>query len=103
MLPAREIEIKAELLAAQGIPDAPEGPTSISVPFNFLPPLQEEETDGSGALSVNFEPKQWQVRRTLIGGGGQSTVIFSPDAAISETLEPDISDPASAENNLDEE
>jgi len=103
MLPAREIEIKAELLAAQGIPDAPEGPTSISVPFNFLPPLQEEETDGSGALSVNFDPKQWQVRRTLIGGGGQSTVIFSPDAAISETLEPDISDPASAENDLDEE
>lgn len=76
-----EVEIRAELIAAQGIPNAPTGPTSISVPFNFLPPLREDETDGSGALSVSFDPLQWQIRRTLIGGGGQSTVIFSPDAA----------------------
>lgn len=81
MLPRGEIEIRAELIPAEGVPNAPDGPTSLSVPFNFLPPLQQDEADGSGALSVNFEPLQWQIRRTLIGGGGQSTVIFSPEVA----------------------
>jgi len=78
-LQAGEIDIRAELIAAQGIPNAPEGPMSISVPFKFLPPLKEEEADGSAALSVNIDALQWQIRRTLIGGGGQSTVIFSPE------------------------
>lgn len=78
----RIINIRAELIPAQGAPNAPEERISITVPFNFLPPLQEEDTDGSGALSVNVDPTQWQVRRTLIGGGGQSTAIFAPDAAI---------------------
>jgi len=77
MLPPGEIEIRAELIAAQGVPEAPEGPISITVPFTVLPPLEAEESDG--ALKVNLEPKQWQVRRTLIGGGGQTTVIFSPE------------------------
>ncbi len=81
MLRRGELEIRAELIPAAGALNAPTEPASISVPFNFLRPLSENETDGSGALSVNFEPLQWQVRRTLIGGGGQSTVIFSPDAA----------------------
>lgn len=78
----RIINIRAELIPAQGVPNAPEGPISVTVPFNFLPLLQEEDTDGSGALSLNINPQQWQVRRTLIGGGGQSTAIFAPDAAI---------------------
>lgn len=81
MLPRGQLEIRAELIPASGTLNAPTEPVSVSVPFNFLRPLREDETDGSGALSVNFEPLQWQVRRTLIGGGGQSTVIFSPDAA----------------------
>jgi hypothetical protein len=81
MLPRGQLEIRAELIPAAGTLNAPTEPISVSVPFNFLRPLSENETDGSGALSVNFEPLQWQVRRTLIGGGGQSTVIFSPDAA----------------------
>ena len=81
MLPRGEIEIRAELIPAPGFVTTQEGPTSLSVPFKFLPPLRQDETGGGGALTVNFEPLQWQVRRTLIGGGGQSTVIFSPDAA----------------------
>jgi len=81
MLPRGQLEVRAELVPAPGAINAPEQPTSLSVPFNFLPPLRQEETDGSGALSVNFEPLQWQVRRTLIGGGGQSTIIFSPKVA----------------------
>ncbi len=81
MLPRGQLEIRAELIPAPGTLNAPSEAISVSVPFNFLRPLREDETDGSGALSVNFEPLQWQVRRTLIGGGGQSTVIFSPNAA----------------------
>jgi|GEM_PF-1064530 len=78
MLPPTKIQLTAELIPASGAPNAPEERISISVPFIFLPLLQEEDTDGSGALSVNIDPKQWQVRRTLIGGGGQTTVIFAP-------------------------
>lgn len=78
----RIINIRAELIPAAGAPNAPEERISVTVPFNFLPLLQEEDTDGSGALSVNVDPKQWQVRRTLIGGGGQSTAIFAPDAKL---------------------
>lgn len=69
MLP-RGVDIRVELIAAPGIPNAPEAPVSLAVPYDFLPPLREEDTDGSGSLSVNRDPLQWQVRRTLIGGGG---------------------------------
>jgi len=78
----RVINIRAELIPAAGTLNVPEDRISLTVPFNFLPLLQEEDTDGSGALSVNIEPQQWHVRRTLIGGGGQSTAIFAPNAAI---------------------
>lgn len=78
----RVINIRAELIPASGALNAPEDRISVTVPFNFFPLLQEEDTDGSGALSVNIDPKQWHVRRTLIGGGGQSTAIFAPNAAI---------------------
>lgn len=79
MLPRGGVDIRVELIAAPGILNAPEETVSLTVPYNFLPPLREEQTDGSGSLSVNRDPLQWQVRRTLIGGGGQSTVIFSPE------------------------
>lgn len=78
----RVINIRAELIPAPGALNAPQERVSVTVPFKFLPLLQEEDTDGSGALSVNIDPKQWHIRRTLIGGGGQSTAIFAPDAAI---------------------
>lgn len=99
MLPRREVDIRVELIAAQGIPNAPDRPATFSVPYNFLPPLREDQTDGSGALLVSFEPFQWQVRRTLIGGGGQSTVIFSPKIteeflkADPAQIDPDQADP----------
>jgi len=78
----RLVNIRAELIPAAGTLNTPEDRIFLTVPFNFLPLLQEEDTDGSGALSVNIEPKQWHIRRTLIGGGGQSTAIFAPDAVI---------------------
>jgi len=78
MLPRGQWEIRAELIPAVGAPDAPAETASVSVPFALLPPLRNAD-DESGALSVNFQPLYWQVRRTLIGGGGQSTVVFSPD------------------------
>ena len=77
MLPRGEWDIRAELVPAQGS-DAE--PVSVSVPFALLPPLAASG-DESGALSVNFQPLRWQVRRTLIGGGGQSTVIYAPSGA----------------------
>lgn len=84
LLPRAKINIRAELIPAPGAPNAPAEPVSVTVPFNFLPPLQEEDTDGSGALSINIDPQQWQVRRTLIGGGGQSTVIYAPSPSESD-------------------
>jgi len=83
-LPPGDVEVQVELIAAQGIPDAPEGPIFISVSFNLLPPLKTEATDETGDLSVNIGATQWQIRRTLIGGGGQSTVIFAPNQAKEE-------------------
>lgn len=79
MLPRAKITLTAELIPAQDPSGEPRERSRISIPFNFIPPLKEEDTDGSGALSVNVEPKSWQVRRTLIGGGGQSTMVFAPD------------------------
>ena len=78
MLLRAKITLRAELIPAPGAPNAPDERIVVSVPFIFLPPLQEEDTDGSGALSVYIDPDQWQVRRTLIGGGGQTTVIYAP-------------------------
>ena len=88
MLPRAKIRLTAELIPAEGAPNAPEERISVSVPFIFLPPLQEEDTDGSGALSLYVDPDQWQVRRTLIGGGGQTTVIYAPEKLAAETPEP---------------
>jgi len=46
----RVINIRAELIPAPGALNAPEERVSVTVPFNFLPLLQEEDTDGSGVL-----------------------------------------------------
>ena len=82
LLPGANITLRAALIPAAGTPNAPSEPAIISVPFNFIPPPQDgDNTDGSGSLFVNIDPLQWQVRRTLIGGGAQSTIIFAPDAA----------------------
>ena len=72
VMPLGEYEIRAELLGDQ------DGDVSVSIPFERLPPMPESDTD-DGALSVIFEPFQWQIRRSLIGGGSQSTVIVSPE------------------------
>ena len=82
MLPGANITLRAALLPAAGTPNAPREPAVVSVPFIFIPPPEEgDNPDGSGSLFVNIDPLQWQIRRTLIGGGAQSTIIFAPDAA----------------------
>jgi len=82
MLPGANITLRAVLIPAAGTPNAPSEPAIVSVPFNFIPPPQEgDNPDGSGSLFVNIDPLQWQIRRTLIGGGAQSTIIYAPNAA----------------------
>jgi len=80
MLPRGEWEIRAELIPADGGVGASEDLVSVSVPFALLPPLRPQQDD-NGAMSINFQPLYWQVRRSLIGGGGQSTVVFAPQVA----------------------
>lgn len=88
MLPPTNITLTAELIPAPGgTSDEPLERSRVSIPFNFIPPLKEENTDGSGAISVTVEPQYWQVRRTLIGGGGQSTVIYGPNVTVVDTEE----------------
>ncbi len=83
MLPFGEYPLRAELIRSS------ENRVQVAVPFERLPPLADA-SGNEGALSVNFEPYRWQVRRTLIGGGTQSTVIFSPNVVMPEdTPEPD--------------
>ena len=100
MLPRTKISLTAELIPAQGTPNAPQEPSRISIPFNFIPPLKEEDTEGSGALSVNIEPQQWQIRRTLIGGGGQSTVVFAPDILVPVILGSEASELGASETDV---
>lgn len=102
MLPRSKIVLTAELIPASGVPNAPLEPSRISIPFNFIPPLKEEDTDGSGALSVNIEPQQWQIRRTLIGGGGQSTVVFAPDILVPETSSSETPDSETSDSETPE-
>lgn len=75
MLPFGEYPLRAELISPG------KERVQVAVPFERLPPLAEAEGN-EGALSVNFAPYRWQVRRTLIGGGTQSTVIFSPNVVL---------------------
>lgn len=71
VMPLGEYEVRAELL------DGVDNPV-VSVPFERLPPMPTSESD-DGSLTVSFSSYRWQIRRSLIGGGAQSTVIFAPE------------------------
>jgi hypothetical protein len=71
VMPLGEYEIRAELMGGEGNP-------VVSVPFERLPPMPQSESD-DGSLSVSFSSYRWQIRRSLVGGGTQSTVIFAPE------------------------
>lgn len=71
VMPLGEYEVRAELLDGVGNP-------VVSVPFERLPPMPPSGSD-DGSLSVNFSSYRWQIRRSLVGGGTQSTVIFAPE------------------------
>lgn len=74
VLPLGEHSVRAELI----MPDQQQR-AEVEVPFERLAPLPGGDNGGDdGALSVIFEPFHWQIRRALVGGGSQSTVIFSP-------------------------
>ena len=75
MLPLGEYDVWAELIR----PD--EERVRLGVVFERLPALPQTESD-DGSLSVKFEPLRWQVRRSLVGGGSQSTVIFAPQGQL---------------------
>lgn len=67
--PRGEYDVRAELIR----PDL--DPIDVSVPFELLRPTQP---NSSNQPLVVFDPFRWQVRRELLGGGFQSTVIFAP-------------------------
>ena len=69
MLPMGEYEVRAELIR----PDAER--VQVTVPFERLPPVTLSQAN---IPMVQFEPYRWQVRRALLGGGAQNTVIFAP-------------------------
>lgn len=71
VMPLGEYEVRAELLDGIGNP-------VVSVPFERLAPMPQSESD-DGSLTVSFSSYRWQIRRSLIGGGAQSTVIFAPE------------------------
>lgn len=72
MLPMGEYDVRAELIR----PDAER--VQVTVPFERLPPVEMEQAN---IPKVTFEPFRWQVRRALLGGGAQNTVIFAPQEA----------------------
>lgn len=78
-LPLGEYVVRAELIRPDG------DRIQLSLPFERLAPLPSSGKGGEGAMSIKFEPYRWQIRRTLIGGGVQNTVIFSPSVILSET------------------
>ncbi len=82
MLPLGEYDVWAELLRL----NAPR--VRIGVVFERLPPLPQADGD-DGSLSVSFEPLRWQIRRSLIGGGSQSTVVFAQQGQIETIKLPD--------------
>lgn len=72
MLPMGEYNVRAELIR----PDAER--VQVTVPFERLPPVEMEQAN---IPMVRFEPFRWQIRRALLGGGAQNTVIFAPREA----------------------
>jgi len=84
LLPRGEYPLSAELIDSQGVK------ARVSVPFALLPPSESDAQSTSSLPEVKYEPFRWQVRRTLIGGGHQTTAIFAPieaEALIVETQE----------------
>lgn len=75
VMPLGRYEVRAELQPEAGGPRV-----SITVPFERLPPVADAGDGSDGALTVNFQPTSWQIRRTLVGGGVQTTAIFAPGA-----------------------
>lgn len=69
ILPRGEHDIRAELIGSEG------ALAQVDVPFELLPPTEPKSTP---VPLVEFEPFRWQVRRELLGGGFQTTVIFAP-------------------------
>jgi len=71
-LPVGSYDISAELIRdGQAI-------SRVTVPFQRLSPSQAQSPDET---FVKFEPLRWQLRRALLGGGAQYTVIFAPDGS----------------------
>lgn len=76
LLPRGEYEVAAELIRS----DADR--VRVTVPFALRPPPHTESSAGaSSSPDVTYEPFRWQVRRPLLGGGAQTTVIFAPENA----------------------
>lgn len=72
LLPQGEYPISAELIGTEGVI------ARVSVPFERLPPLKNDNKSASDLPDVKYEPFRWQVRRVLTGGGHQTTTIFAP-------------------------
>ena len=83
LLPRGEYPISAELIGADGIQ------ARVSVPFELLPPSQDEAKTASDLPEVKYEPFRWQVRRVLLGGGHQTTTIFAPIEAKALIVNPE--------------
>lgn len=79
ILPRGEHDIRAELISSDG------ALAEVSVLFELLPPTEAKSTP---VPIVEFEPFRWQVRRELLGGGFQTTVVFAPLEA--EPIIPDL-------------
>ncbi|MEP1229133.1 MAG: hypothetical protein ABJG88_00510 [Litorimonas sp.] len=81
ILPLGEYNVWAELNPVNG------QSVRIGVVFERLPPLPQTVGD-DGSISVSFEPLRWQIRRSLLGGGSQSTVIFAPNGQVAPITTP---------------
>lgn len=77
-----EYEISAELTPIEGTA------VKLTIPFERLAPTYAKSSDES---LVKFEKTRWQLRRGLRGGGGQYTVILSPEDVVSFTASEDLS------------
>ncbi len=76
LLPRGEYAVAAELIRSDG------ERVRVTVPFALMsPPETETEMSASTGPDVTYEPFRWQVRRPLLGGGAQTTIIFAPENA----------------------
>lgn len=62
---------------AVALMDGTQETARITVPFEKMAPTRDDQA--GGGLYVSFEPKRWQVRRDLLGGGAQYTALFAPE------------------------